>query len=98
MESITAVVACGIAFALSYYVGYGRAPSSLVALMLGAVGGIGFAFIFFVMTVAVAIILPGTFDGRSLGVHFIGLLAVAPLGGAVISVLAHRYAMAKTPF
>jgi hypothetical protein len=98
MESITAFVACSAAFALSYYFGYGRAPSTLVALVLGAVSGVGFAVIFFAMTVGSAILLPGIFDGRTLGVHFVGLLAVAPLGAAAIGALAHRYAMTRTSF
>lgn len=98
METITAIVACAVAFALAFYVGYGRAPSTLIAAMLGAVSGIGFAVVFFVMTVAVAMMLPGTFAPRSLGVHFIGLLAVAPLGAAVIAVLAQRRAMTKMHF
>ena len=98
MESITAFVACVVAFALSYYVGYGRAFSALSATMLGAASGVGFAVVFFVMTVAVAIVLPGTFDARSLGVNFIGLMAVAPLGSAVLAVLGHRHAMAKMRF
>ena len=37
MESFTALVACGAAFAFSCYFGYGRAPSSLAALLFGAV-------------------------------------------------------------
>lgn len=98
MESITAFVACVVAFALSYYVGYGRAPSVLSAILLGAVSGIGFAVVFFVMTVAVAIVLPGTFDARSLGVNFVGLMMVAPLGSALVAVLGHRHAVAKMHF
>ena len=95
METITAAVACAVAFALSFYLGYGRAPSGWVALILGAVSGLGFAAAFFAMTVGTTIMLPGTFDARSLGFHFLALLALAPVGAAVIAVLAHRHAIAK---
>lgn len=95
MESITAFVACAAAFALSYYFGFDRAHSTLGAAILGALSGIGFAAAFFAMTVAVAILLPGTFDGRTLGIYFVRLLALAPLGAAVIAALAHRHAMAR---
>ncbi|MDP2331952.1 MAG: hypothetical protein Q8M19_14775 [Reyranella sp.] len=98
MESITAFVACGAAFALSYYFGYDRAPSTFIALILGAVSGIGFAVVFFAVTVAVAIMLPGTFDARTLGVNFARLLVLAPLGAAAIGALAHRHAMARMRF
>ena len=98
MESITALVACGTAFAFSYYVGYGRAPSSFAALFLGAACGVAFAVLFFVMTVAVEGTLPGTFNARTLGVHLLILLAVAPLGAAAVAVLGQRYAMARMRF
>lgn len=98
METITAVVACGVAFTLSFYLGYDRAPSVWVAVLLGAASGLGFAVAFFAMTVGTTIILPGTFDARTLGLHFLALLAVAPLGAGLIAVLAHRHAVAKTHF
>lgn len=98
MESITAFVACGAAFALSYYFGFDRAYSTLGAAVLGAVSGIGFAAAFFMMTLAIAIVLPGTFDGRTLGVYFVRLLVLAPLGAAAIGALAHRHAMSRMRF
>ena len=98
MESITALVACGAAFALSFYLGYGRAPSLLAAAMLGAVSGIGFAVIFFAMTIAVAGTLPGIFDARTLGQHLILLGMAAPLGAAAVPMFAHRYAMSRSRF
>jgi hypothetical protein len=98
METITAIVACVVAFALSFHLGYGRAPSNWAAVILGAVTGLGVAVAFFVMTVGTTIILPGTFDGRTLGLHFLALLAVAPLGAGVIAILARRHAMTKMHF
>jgi hypothetical protein len=98
MESITALVAGGAAFALSYYLGSGRAPSLLMALLLGVASGIGFAVIFFVMTVAVTVALPGTFDARSLGMHLILLLAVAPLGAAAVAAFARYHALGRLRF
>ena len=35
MESITAIVAAGVAFALSYYIGRSMASTTLVAAMMG---------------------------------------------------------------
>ena len=98
VESITALVACGAAFALSYYFGKGRAPSLLMALLLGAASGVGFAVIFFIMTVAVTVVVPGIFNARSLGVHLIVLLAVAPLGAAAVAVFARYYALGRLRF
>jgi len=98
MESITALVACAAAFAFSYYFGRGRAPSLSMALFLGAASGVGFAALFFVMTVAVTVVLPGTFDARSLGVHLILLLAVAPLGAAAVAAFARYHAIGRLRF
>jgi hypothetical protein len=98
METITAIVACAVAFALSFHLGHGRASSIWAAVILGAVTGLGVVVAFFAMTVGTAIILPGTFDARTLGLCFVGLLAVAPLGAAVIAILARRRAVAKMHF
>ena len=98
MESLTAVVACAVAFALSFYFGYGRSPSSFAAFALGAACGVGFAVIFFGLTVGTTLILPGTFNARSLGLHFLALLFVAPFGAAAIAVFGHRRATPKMRF
>jgi hypothetical protein len=98
METITAIVACAVAFALSIYLGYEKAPSTWAAVLLGAASGVGFAVVFFAVTVAITIVLPGTFHARTLGLHFLALLAVAPLGAAVIAILARRHAMTKMHF
>lgn len=89
MESVTAVVAGGLAFALSYYIGRTMASSMIVAAMMGAVCGLAFSVVFFLITVSAGAILPGMFDGWLLGVHFIGMLMVVPLGSAAIAVLEH---------
>jgi hypothetical protein len=91
MESITALVACGLAFALSYYIGRSMASSKFVAVMMGGVCGVAFAVLFFVSTVALGSVVPGMFDGWTLGVHFIVLLFVIPLGSATVAVLEHRH-------
>lgn len=98
METITALVACGAAFALSYYLGHSRAPTTFIAALLGAVNGIGFAVVFFALTLAVTILLPDTFDARTLGVHFTRLLVLAPIGAAAIAALTHRFSATKTQF
>ena len=91
MESITALVACGLAFALSFYIGRTMTSSTLVAAMMGGVCGLAFAVLFFVATVALGAVLPGMFDGWTLGIHFILLLIVSPLGSAGVAVLEHRH-------
>lgn len=91
MESITAIVAGGAAFALSYYIGRAMASTRLVAAMMGAVCGLAFAVLFFVTTVSVGVVVPGFFDGWLLGVHFIAMLAVLPLASAGIAILEHRH-------
>jgi hypothetical protein len=91
MESITAIVAAGVAFALSYYIGRAMASTTLVAAMMGGICGLAFAVLFFITTVAIGAVVPDMFDGWTLGIHFIVLLAVVPLGSAVIAVLEHRH-------
>ena len=91
MESITAIVAAGVAFALSYYIGRSMASTNLVAAMMGGICGLAFAVLFFITTVAIGTVVPDMFDGWMLGVHFIVLLAVVPLGSAGIAVLEHRH-------
>ena len=98
MESLTAIVACALAFALSLYLGYGRSPSSLAAFAVGVACGVGFAVIFFGVTVGTTLVLPGTFNARSLGLHFLALLVVAPLGAAAIAVFAHQRTTPKMRF
>ncbi|MGQ0580320.1 MAG: hypothetical protein ACT4O6_00165 [Reyranella sp.] len=98
MEATTALVACGAAFALSYYFGHGRAPTMLIAAVLGAVSGIGFAVVFFALTLVVTILLPGTFDGRTLGFYFVRLLVLAPIGAAAVAAFAHRVSRTKIQF
>jgi hypothetical protein len=91
MESITAIVAVGAAFALSYYVGRFAASSALVAGMMGSFCGLAFAVLFFVTTVVLGALHPGLFDGWMLGIHFLALLIVAPLASAAIAYLEHRH-------
>ncbi|HEX9328045.1 MAG TPA: hypothetical protein VF915_16080 [Reyranella sp.] len=90
MESITATVAAGVAFALSYYIGRAMASTTLAAIM-GGICGLAFAVLFFITTVAIGAVVPGMFDGWMLGIHFIVLLVVVPLGSAGIAVLEHRH-------
>jgi len=58
---------------------------------MGGVCGLAFAVLFFVTTVALGSVFPGIFDGWTLGVHFIVLLAAVPLGSAGIAALEHRH-------
>jgi len=91
MESITALVACAAAFSLSYYIGYNVATNGTVAAMMGGASGLVFAAMFFVMTVAIGMLVPDTFDPRQLGIHFIVLLPLTPIGSAVVAAFAHRH-------
>ena len=91
MESITAIVAAGAAFALSYLIGRSMASTNLVAAMMGVVCGLAFSILFFITTVGLGALLPGMFDGWTLGVHFIVLVLVVPLSCAGIALLEHRH-------
>jgi len=91
METITALVACAVAFALSYYIGYVVANNTLSAVLAGAGSGLAFAVVYFIATVSVGMLLPGTFDPRQLGIHFLILLPVTPIGSALIAAYAHRH-------
>ena len=91
MEGITAIVACGAAFTLSYFIGHSMASSMRVAAMMGALCGTAFAILFFITTVALGALVPGLFDGWTLGTNFIVLMAVAPAGSAGIAIFEHRH-------
>jgi hypothetical protein len=67
------------------------ASTTLVAAMMGGICGLAFAVLFFITTVAIGAVVPDMFDGWMLGVHFIVLLVVMPLGSAGIAVLEHRH-------
>ncbi|MBX9946835.1 MAG: hypothetical protein K2Y40_22355 [Reyranella sp.] len=95
MESITALVAGVAALAFSYYVGQHLSVSTIVASVLGAATGVGFALLYFIATVAVGGAFPGTFVAWSVGIHFIVLLALVPLVAAVIAAIAQRQAYAN---
>ena len=91
METVTALVAAGAAFGLSYLIGRSLTASVLMVALGGLMSGAGFAVLFFVSTVTVGHFMPQLFEPWLLGVHFIALIAVAPLGGAVIAALTHRH-------
>lgn len=102
METVTALVAAGAAFGLSYMIGRSLTASLLLVMLGGLLAGASFAVLFFVSTVVVGHMTPGLFEPWLLGVHFIALIVVAPLGGAVIAALTHRHVervdAARLPF
>ena len=102
METVTALVAAGAAFGLSYLIGRSLTASFLLVTLGGLLAGAGFAVLFFVSTVTAGHLTPGLFEPWLLGVHFIALMVVAPLGGAVIAALTHwhveRADAARLPF
>ena len=67
------------------------ASTTLAAAVMGGISGLAFAVLFFISTVAIGTVVPDMFDGWMLGVHFIVLLVVMPLGSAGIAVLEHRH-------
>jgi hypothetical protein len=102
METVTALVAAGAAFGLSYLIGRSLTASFTLVALGGLLSGAAFAVIFFVSTVTVGHFMPQMFEPWLLGVHFIALIAVAPLGAAVIAALTHRHVervdAARLPF
>lgn len=102
METVTALVAAGAAFGLSYLIGRSLTASFLLVALGGLLAGVGFAVLFFVSTVTVGHIMPNLFEPWLLGVHFIALIVAAPLGGAAIAALTHRHVervdAARLPF
>ena len=102
METVTALVAAGAAFGLSYLIGRSLTASLLLVALGGLLAGGSFAVLFFVTTVTVGHFMPQMFEPWLLGVHFIALMAVAPLGGALIAALTHRHVervdAARLPF
>ncbi len=102
METVTALVAAGAAFGLSYLIGRSLTASFTLVALGGLLSGGAFAVLFFVSTVTVGHFMPRMFEPWLLGVHFIALMAVAPLGGAIIAALTHRHVervdAARLPF
>jgi hypothetical protein len=102
METVTALVAAGAAFGLSHLIGRSLTASFLMVALGGVLAGVSFAVLFFVSTVTVGHFMPHMFEPWLLGVHFIGLMVMAPLGGATIAVLTHRHVervdAARLPF
>ncbi len=102
METVTALVAAGAAFGASYLIGRSLTASFLFVMLGGLLAGATFAVLFFVSTVMVGHVTPGLFEPWLLGVHFIALAVVAPLGGAAIAALTHRHVeridAARLPF
>lgn len=102
METVTALVAAGAAFGLSYLIGRSLTASFTLVALGGLLSGAAFAVLFFVSTVTAGYFAPQLFEPWLLGVHFIALVAVAPLGGAVIAALTHRHVervdAARLPF
>ena len=102
METVTALVAAGAAFGLSYLLGRSLTASFLLVALGGLLAGVGFAALFFVSTVTVGHLMPQVFEPWLLGIHFIALIIVAPLGGAAIATLTHRHVervdAARLPF
>ncbi len=102
METATALVAAGAAFGLSFLIGRSLTASFLLVVLGGLMAGIGFAVLFFVSTVTAGHFMPHIFEPWLLGVHFIALIFVVPLGGAVIAALTRRYVerldAARLPF
>jgi hypothetical protein len=102
METISALVAAGAAFALSYLIGRSLTASTLLVTLGGLASGLGFAILFFVLTVTIGHLMPGLFEPWFVGVHFIGLAVIAPVLGAAIAALTHRHVervdAARLPF
>jgi hypothetical protein len=102
VETTTALVAAGAAFGLSYMIGRSITLSMLLVSLGGLVSGLAFAILFFVAAVTVGHFIPGLLEPWMIGVHFIALAAIAPLGGAAIAALTHwrveRADAARLPF
>lgn len=102
METATALVAAGAAFGLSHLIGRSLTASFTLVALGGLLSGAAFAVLFFVSTVTVGHFMPQFFEPWLLGVHFIALIAVVPVGGAVIAALTHwhveRLDAARLPF
>lgn len=102
METITALVAAGAAFGLSFMIGRSLTSSMVLVALGGLLSGVGFAVLFFVASVTVGHLLPDLLEPWWIGVHFIALMIAAPLGGAAIAALTHHYAekadAARLPF
>ncbi len=91
MESITAIVAAGAAFALSFYIGRSIATTKLVLALMGFGCGVAFSVLFFIVTVSVGALMPGLFEPWELGIHFIALLALVPAGCGAVALLEQRH-------
>jgi hypothetical protein len=95
VESIGAIICLGVVVGLGFGGGYSWAPSRSWAVALGAIFGVAVAAVYMLAAVAFGNLLPKALEPRQVGIHFMVLLVVLPLVGAIAAELARRLAIWK---
>lgn len=95
MESVGAGISVVVVFVVSFAAGYAWAPARHWAVALGVIIGVFFAVVYMLVGAAAGTLMPRTLEGRSVGFHFMALLVVLPLIGAIIAEIARVYAMTR---
>ena len=95
MESVGAGICVVVVAAVSFAAGYAWAPARHWAFALGVIIGAFFAGVYMLAGVAAGTLMPKVLEGRSVGLHFMILLIVLPLVGAIVAEVARVYAMTR---
>ncbi|MFI4999247.1 MAG: hypothetical protein ACHQK9_05150 [Reyranellales bacterium] len=95
MESVGAILCFVVVSAVSFGGGYAWATSRGWAVALGAIFGVAIAVLYMLVSGAVGALIPRTLEPRSVGVHFMILLAVLPPVGALFAEIARVYAIRR---
>jgi len=98
VETIGALVDCGVALVLGFVLGYRWTLGPPWHLIAGLVMGEVFAVIYFAVSIWAGRTWPGTLDARMVGLHFMGLVIVAGLFGVLGAMFGYRKLMGRSLF
>lgn len=98
METIGALVACGAALAFGFVLGYRWTLGPPWHLIAGLVVGEVCAVVYFAVANWAGRFWPDTLDARTVGLHFMGLVVVAGLCGALGAMFGYRKMMGRGLF
>jgi hypothetical protein len=98
VETIGALVGCGAALAIGLTLGYRWTLGPPWHLVAGLVVGEICAVVVFAAANFVGRAWPGVLEARSVGVHFMALMIVAPLAGALGASFGYRKSLGRGLF
>jgi hypothetical protein len=98
VETIGALVACGAALALGFFLGHRWTLGPPWHLIAGLIVGEVSAVVYFAVAIWAGRTWPGTLEARLIGLHFMGLVIVAGLCGVLGAWFGYRKFMGRGLF